>query len=112
MASEPAEQQPLRGHGPARRGLAGLVLTTLVGADSRARAAGLAVAVAELERGGTFAAVRVRRAPRVPDVPVERGGLRIAGRRPSTACGRARGDFTPDVTRSVGSPGLIDGEGA
>lgn len=53
-----------------RRGPSPLVAVLLVGADSRERAADLAVAVVEIERGGMFEAARVRRVPRVPGVTV------------------------------------------
>jgi hypothetical protein len=46
-----------------RRGPSPLTLTMLVGAESRERAASLATALAEHERGGMFEAGRVRVAP-------------------------------------------------
>ena len=54
-----------------RRGASPLVTALLVGADSPERAVGVAVAVAERDRGGTFEAARVRRIARLPSVTVD-----------------------------------------
>ena len=53
-----------------RRGPSPLTLTMLVGAASSRDAAGLATALAEHERGGMFAAGRVRVAPDASELDV------------------------------------------